>query len=140
VQRHLPAGVPGLDTEVVAVDGLELPPGDEPDPQVERDPRVVQVVGQAPGDLEVCLLEDVGRIDPALEPAVEAELDHPPQPRAVLGERRRKRGRVPGAGAAEHLRLGLPVAGHERPHWAVIARRRDQSTGNPPLRTSVDRG
>ena len=44
---------------------------------------VADVLGGPAGDVEVGLLEHVGGVDPALQPAVEAQPDHPPQPLAV---------------------------------------------------------
>ena len=57
--------------------------GQEPEPEEERHRRVLEVLRQPPGGVEVGLLDHVGGVDPALEAAVEPQGDHPPQPVAV---------------------------------------------------------
>ena len=60
---------------------------DQPQPQEQRQLRVGQVVGELGDGVHERVLEDVGRVDPALEPAVEPGIDHPPQPGAVPDQR-----------------------------------------------------
>ena len=48
-----------------------------------------------PGDLEIGVLEHVGRVNAPLQPPVKAEPDHPPQPLAVPGEQFGQRPLVP---------------------------------------------
>ena len=52
-------------------------------------------------DIEIRLLEHVGGIDPAREPAVEPQADHPPQPIAIAVEERGQGRLVAGQGALE---------------------------------------
>ena len=70
------------------------------------------VLGEAAADLQVGLLEHVGGVDPAREPAVEAEADHPPQPLAVAVEQLGQGRLVAGASAGQEV-VGLArIAGH----------------------------
>ena len=76
--------------------------GDQPEPEVERHRRgVAGVVGDPLADVEIRVLEHVGRIDPAREPAVEPQADHPPQPVAIAVEERGEGRLITGQGAAE---------------------------------------
>ena len=61
------------------------------------------------GDVEVRLLEDVGRVDAPLQPAVEAQPHHLPQSPAVAGEQLRQRRLVSPHGL---LHQGTHVVGH----------------------------
>ena len=77
-------------------------PVDQPEPEVERHGRgVAGVLGNPLADVEIGLLEHVGRIDPAGEPAVEPQADHPPQPVAIAVEERGQRRLVAGHGALD---------------------------------------
>ena len=87
VERDLAAGVAHLGAEVAAVDLGQLLAGQEPQPEEERQlPARAAYSGEPPGGLEVSLLEHVGVVDPARQPAVEPQVDHPLEPVAVLGE------------------------------------------------------
>jgi DNA-binding CsgD family transcriptional regulator len=92
---------------------------------------------RAAGHLQVRFLEHVRRVDPPLQPAVEAELHHPPQPWAVAGEDVAQRVRVAGGGPAEGVGPGFAVVGHGLPHTAVIARRPAPSTAFPYFLTTA---
>jgi hypothetical protein len=61
----------------------ELSAGDRPHPQKERYRWLRGISWQGPGDLEVGVLENVRRIDPALEPPVHSQLHHAAQAAAV---------------------------------------------------------
>ena len=52
-------------------------------------------------DVEIGLLEDIGRIDPAGEPAVQPQADHPAEPLAMAVEERGQGRLIAGQGAAE---------------------------------------
>src|SRR5262249_30096743 len=69
--------------QVMAMQLAHLVAGDAPQPEEERDLGPVEIRSQAPPGLEVGILEDVGGIDPSLEPLIQPEGDHPPQPRAA---------------------------------------------------------
>ena len=92
VQRDLAAGIPHRRPEVLAMDPHQPLPGHQPQPEEERHLALGQVSGQLLGDVEIRLLEHVGGVDPPLEPAVEPQPHHLPQPFAVaaeqLGQRR----------------------------------------------------
>jgi hypothetical protein len=57
-----------------------------------------QVLRQGLGRLKERLLEHVGRIDPAPQPIVQAQRDHPPQTVAVRGQELGPRRLVPPQG------------------------------------------
>ena len=63
-------------------------PGHVPQPEEERQRRLADVLIQPPGDLDVRLLEYVGVVDPAGQPAAEAEMHHPLEPIVVASEQR----------------------------------------------------
>ena len=82
MQGHLAAGIAHRGAEVAVL--LREPlTGDQSQPQVGGNGAVSRVVGQPGGQVEIGLLEDVGRVDPSLEPAVQPQPDHLPQPRPV---------------------------------------------------------
>lgn len=60
-------------------------PGQQPQPEEERDPRVADVVGELVDGVDVRLLQHVRRVDPAGQPGVEPQRDHPPQPWVEAG-------------------------------------------------------
>ena len=114
MERDLLAGVAHLGAQVVAMDVGQPLAGDQPEPEVERHGRgVAGVLGEPLADVEIGLLEDVGRIDPAGEPAVEPQADHPPEPLAIAVEERGQRRLVAGQGAAEEkIRVVARRIGH----------------------------
>ena len=81
-RRHGRARPPGphphLGSQVLPVQGHQPLAGDQPQPQEDRDRRVRDILTGAPGDVEVGLLQDVGGIDPPLEPPIEPQAHHPP--------------------------------------------------------------
>ena len=68
---------------------------------------VAGVLGDPLADVEIRLLEHVGGIDPAREPAVEPQPDHPAQPIAIAVEERGQGRLVAGQGALEEVVLGI---------------------------------
>jgi hypothetical protein len=60
---------------------------DEPQPEEERDLRVGQIAGKLRDGVGKPILQNIRRIDPATNPAIEAGLDHPPEPVPVTDER-----------------------------------------------------
>ena len=124
--RDLAAGVPGLGAQVAPVQGLERLGRQEPQPEEQRHRRrLAELLRQGAGDLQVGVLDDVGGTDPPLEPAIQAEHDHPPQPVQVPGQHRASgrtvapRGRLP-AGA---LPLVIGSCHVDRPHIPETASR-----------------
>ena len=57
---------------------------DQPEPEEERHRAFARIVGDAAGGVEEGFLEDVVGVDPPLEPAVEPDPNHPPEPVAML--------------------------------------------------------
>ena len=109
MERDLLAGVAHLGPEVVAVQGHQPLAGDQAQPEERGQRRVGGVLAGAAEHVELGLLEHVGGVDAALEPAVEPQPDHPPQPVAVAGEELDQGAGLPGAGAAESSSLELKV-------------------------------
>jgi hypothetical protein len=95
VQRHLAAGVAHPRAQVMPVQPQQLLPGEEAQPEEERHRPLGQVLGQAVGGLQVGILDDVGGVDAALQPAVQAQGDHAAQPLAVPFQQRPPALRVP---------------------------------------------
>ena len=92
VQRDLAAGIPHGRTQVLAMDPHQPLSGHQPQPEEKRHLTLGQVVRQLLGDIEIRLLEHVGGVNPPLQPAIEPQPHHLPQPFAVsaeqLGQRR----------------------------------------------------
>ncbi len=79
-----------------------------------------EVFPRPAGDLEIGVLEDVGRVDPPLQPPVEAEPDHPPQPLAVSGEQLGQGPLVPAFEAEEQVVIvSLVLVGHGYPPFQL---------------------
>ena len=83
VQRDLAAGIPHGRAQVLAMDPHHPLTGHQPQPEEERHLALGQVVRQLLGDVEIRLLEHVGGIDPPLQPAIEPQPHHLPQPLAI---------------------------------------------------------
>ena len=64
---------------------------DQPQPEERRQLRPLEVAVQAGRGVEERVLEHVGGVDPALEPCIHAQLDHPAQAVAVTLEQVRQR-------------------------------------------------
>src|SRR5437660_8136552 len=71
---------------------------DQPQPQKQRVARIAEVLLQAAHSVHISLLNDVGGVDPRLQPAVQAQLHHAVQPSPVPGENLVQRALVPGTG------------------------------------------
>ena len=95
VERDLAAGVAHLRPQVPAVQ-LDQPLADEePQPEKERHRRVRAGTPASRGSASrYASWMHVGGVDPPLEPAVQAQGDHPPQPVAVTVEEGPPRFRV----------------------------------------------
>ena len=87
---------------------LQQPLADhQPQPEEQRAAWDRGDTRQAGDGIDVSLLDHVGSIDPRLQPAVQADLDHPAQPAAVTGENLVQRGLVAGPGEIQQSgRLG----------------------------------
>ena len=103
------------------------PPADvQSQPEQRRELGVGQVGVEVAGDVEERLLDDVRRVESGSEPRVQAQLDHPPEPVAVLLEELRQR---PAVAAAEPLDRVVRVAGrlvHEVPIPFIRAQLRNR--------------
>ena len=76
---------PGSDVPLMALQ--QVLPGDVPQPGIERQRPLAEVIRQPPRRLGEGLLDDVGRINASGHAAIEADRDHSPQPRPVSGEK-----------------------------------------------------
>ena len=83
VQGDLAVGVAELRAQVAAVDLGQLERRQVPQPEEQRQLRLLGVLGQLAGGLDEGLLEHVRVIDPARQPAAEPEVDHPLEAVAV---------------------------------------------------------
>ena len=75
--------------------------------------------------VEEGVLEHVGGVEPALEPRVHAQLDHPPQPVAVALEQVRQRLAVAAAEPLDELAGVGRIVRHDSPPILLPARRGD---------------
>ena len=130
VERDLPPRVPHLGPEVVPVQVAQLVPGDRAEPEEERDVGLLDIGAEVLPGLEADILDDVGGVDPTLEPRVQPEAHHPAQPRPVplhaappssRGRRRRPVSPVP-----RHRLIGR----HGDHHTILIVARAGLVTGN----------
>ena len=116
VERDLQPRVPHPGAQVLAMQGRQPPADVQPQPEQRGELRVGQVGVEVAGDVEERLLDDVRRVEAGSQPRVQAQLDHAPEPVAMLFEERRQRLAV---AAAELLDRVGRVAGrlvHEGPH------------------------
>jgi hypothetical protein len=88
--------------------------GDQAEPELQRQGRgIAGVLGEPLADVEIGLLEDIGRIDPAGEPAVQPQADHAAEPLAMAVEERGQGRLIAGQGAAEKtIRVVVHRIGH----------------------------
>ena len=96
MERDLPAGVAHLRPEVMPVEHLEPLAGQDAEPEEERNLRVLGELAGPPGEVDERFLENVGRVEPALQAAVEAEPDHPLEPLAVAVPEHHEGALIPG--------------------------------------------
>ena len=92
VQRDFAAGIPHGRAQVLAMNPHQPLSGHQPQPEEKRHLTLGQVVRQLLGDIEIRLLEHVGSVDSPLQPAVEPQPNHLPQPFAIAAEEFRKGG------------------------------------------------
>ena len=119
VQRDLATGIPHRRAQMLAMDPHQPLPGHQPQPEEERHLALGQVMRQLLGDVEIRLLEHVGGIDPPLEPAVEPQPHHLPQPFAVAAEQLGQRGLVALAGAVDQPLVVKPGAWTHSRSWII---------------------
>ena len=136
-ERHFLAGVPHVDFQVMPVQRLERLAGQEAEPEERRHGRLGEVFPGPAGHLEIGVLEHVGRVDAPLQPPVEAEPDHPPQPLAVPGEQLGQGPLVPPFEADEQVVIVSPVlVVHDCPHFMITA---PWTRGKPGLARASER-
>src|SRR5262249_25192331 len=111
IERDLPPRVPHPGPEVVPVQVPELVPRDRAEPEEEWCVGLIDIRTEVPPGLEANILDDVGGVDPALEPRVQAEAHHPAQPRSVPLDQLRPASGVAGGGS---LHQGLVIARFSR--------------------------
>ena len=68
---------------------------------------IAGVIANSLADVEIRLLEYVGGVDPAREPVVQPQADHPPQPIAIAVEERSQGRLVAGQSAQDEVDLGV---------------------------------
>ena len=134
MQRHLHCHVAHLGAQVSPVELGQLLPGQQPEPEEERQRArpVPDVVGKPRLDLDVRILEDVRRVDPADQAAVEPNW-------TMRRSRSRWRAKssasaclVAVAGAAEKVVARLRIAWRFCPHDSLIC-----ADGFRPPKSSV---
>ena len=97
IERDLPAGVPHLRAQVLAMDHRQPIADDQSQPEKHRQLGVAQIALHPLRQVEEAVLKHVGGVDPTLKPRVHAQLDHPPQPVAVPLEQVGERPAIPGS-------------------------------------------
>jgi hypothetical protein len=103
VERKLALGVAHARSQVLPVHGVELPPSDQAQPEIERRVWLLHVLGQGRCILDKGLLENVGWVEPALEAMVDSQANHPPQTIRMSVEQLAHGCRFGGAGAFQQL-------------------------------------
>ena len=94
----------------------QLLAGQRTQSEVERQRRSASIFRESPGEIEVCLLEDIRRIEPAVQAAVEAQAHHLPQPVTVVGKQLGQCLRVSRQGPVDLLVAVTGVNGSDRSH------------------------
>ena len=123
----------------IAAGGPEVPPvlvhqplaGQEPEPEEERHRGILEILRQPPGRIEARLLEDVGRVDPALQPPVEPQGDHATQPLAMPAQQLSQSSLIPAHGLLDQPARLTPIGtvGHGRHHISLTGRPAGLGTG-----------
>ena len=98
----------------------QLVAGDPPQPEKEGCPRLLHIIAQVLPGLDVDILDDVGRIDPAAKAPVEPEGDQPAQTFPVLGQQFHPARRIALGGSLQQSVNLVRFRGH-RVHNDVIA-------------------
>ena len=101
MQRHFAAGVAHLRAQMLSVDQLQPLSGEEAQPQEERHVGFLGVFGRPSLEVEKRFLEDVGRVGPPLQAAIQAQPHDAAQPVAVTFP-----------DPPEHLRIRTALADH----------------------------
>jgi hypothetical protein len=117
VEPDLPARVADLRPQVAAVQERQSLAHDEPQPEEEGHVGLAKVFGKSGHRLDVGFLDHVGGGDSPLEPAVQAQGDHPAQPLAVAVEQ-----------GAPRLRIARRRAVEQPAHLAGVFGRFDAHT------------
>ena len=115
MDRDLQPGAAQPGPEVSSVQGQELFPGDPAEPEKRGHRGRGDVIRRPPGDIEECLLEHVGRIDPLPETVVDAQPDNVLQPFAVAAEQRKQSLAVPVLDASLELGHVIELVRHNLP-------------------------
>jgi hypothetical protein len=84
VEGHLAAGVAHPGAEVMAAERGQTLADNQPQPEERKQLRVAEIVIEALRRVEKRILDDVGRVEPAPDPCVKAEVDHPQQAVAIV--------------------------------------------------------
>jgi hypothetical protein len=103
------------------LDGLPFP-NHQPQPEKERHFRIAQVFLQPGRDFQIGVLNDIGGVEPCLQPLVEAHLDHAAQPLAVAGIDFGQGGLIPRPCPFEKVHGVVGVILHQVPHKLLPAR------------------
>src|SRR5262249_29717365 len=114
--------------QVMPVECHQLLTGEKAQPQEKGHRRVAQILRQARPGLQVGLLKDVGGVDASLQPLVEAQGQHPPQPLVVPRQQLSPLLRVPLARPLEEVVRLAGVIRHGWPPTIVTALAADQET------------
>src|SRR4051794_14240082 len=110
---------------------LQALAGEKPEPEEERHRAVLVVFRQPPGRIEARLLDDIGRVNPPLQPPVEAQCDHATQPLAIPAQQLPESPLVPAQGLFDQMRRLAPVGylSHGRHHIPITGRPAGLVTG-----------
>jgi hypothetical protein len=121
VERYLAAGVAHLGAQVVPVQAHQPLAHDQAEPEEERQFGLIDVIREALGDFDECLLDHVGGVEAALEARVEADLHQPAQPLAMQAQQRVEGLSVRRAGPLEQIRGIGRVVLHQGYHTLIPA-------------------
>jgi hypothetical protein len=83
VERNLPAGVAGLDAQVLPMHQRQLLPRREPKPEEKGHFRILQVRCQLLAGFQIGFLDDIRGIDASPHARIQPQLDHTFQPAAI---------------------------------------------------------
>ena len=68
------------------------------------------------GDFQIRLLEHIRVVDPSLQPAAQAQVDHPLEPVAIAREQLAQRFRIAGGSPAQQIGNLAGIFGHDSTH------------------------
>jgi hypothetical protein len=103
LKRDFPSCVAHGHAQVVTMDSKQPLTHDKPEPQEKRQLRPEPRFSDLPRQIEISVLNHIRRVDPALQPGIQAESNHLAETRPMALEQLRKRTFLPGGRSLDEI-------------------------------------